>query len=925
MATKKPKAEYITSRGGAANWDAYSEGMRGIYDSLSTAEEPAEQARGIFRGVADTGLALGRGAVQGVRMLTDLAGADNAVSGGLRSVEEFIGGLRSAQAKRDEQEIAAILKAAEGQGILEEVLAGLKAMAVAPVSQTASMAGTMIPTLMAGGGMGLAARALPKAAQAASVYGGMVGTGTAQGVGETKGQIYDSVLQAAKSAGKSDAEAMQLAAEAQSYTGPNAGQLATGGMMGALAGSPLPGSIEGLLAREVLKKSASKAPMSMPARVGVGAAMESIPEGLQEGQQQLAGNLAIQRAGLPMEDPWAGVVGSATMAAASALPLGAAGGFRAPQQATPTPDEVRSEKVPERGPFTRAQNAAVEEAAQKVEPAADQAAVAEMMAAEQMRAQAEPTIDVGGSAGHGSAGPDTPSVDPASARAQREADRPPEPTGDILPGDITTKAGKPFTSMPMAMRALQRAGGEATHELARVTGGLVIRPKTNLADQQDEVAAAPEPEAVVGRSEVDAAPDLAAAAPEDQPAEPVAPESGIEPELGMAQEVGGEARVVQVGGKEYTLTPEQATEWDRVGMDFKTKFDNAKAKYETRKKQAPTDNPDMGLRSAKEQYDAESKGLGMQLSAERRRIVGAQTAKEKAGAEKDAAKIRIGDRVQTPKGIGTVDGSAFGKVRVKLDAGATESFQRAQVQKSQDRAGPPAAGPADERAAPATSESVEKKPTLLDKMTEEAGGPLTFGDIKRIDAEQGAANEDESGIQTREAIGEWASGEYEQREKWLEAAGWHRGSEKFKQMLDKAWIAMTPGQQARIASAIKEWSKRRFDPPKPDAVDQQDAPPQAPVTALATTEGTETPAGGAPEETNKSLLADGEQAKSGDVDQAPKRPPKGFRKKVRVKTEVFNEGTGAFEIRDTDADTALESLDADISALEALLSCIQKG
>lgn len=53
-----------------------------------------------------------------------------------------------------------------------------------------------------------------------------------------------------------------------------------------------------------------------------------------------------------------------------------------------------------------------------------------------------------------------------------------------------------------------------------------------------------------------------------------------------------------------------------------------------------------------------------------------------------------------------------------------------------------------------------------------------------------------------------------------------------------------------------------------------------------------------------------------------KRPPKSFRKKVKVTTDAFVEESGKFEQRETDADAALTALDEDIAELEAFRRCI---
>lgn len=233
-----------------------------------------------------------------------------------------------------------------------------------------------------------------------------------------------------------------------------------------------------------------------------------------------------------------------------------------------------------------------------------------------------------------------PLIDPV---AQREADRPPEPTEPVQPTDVLNSQGKPFTTMPGAMRAMK--GREATHDIVRVVGGLVLRPKPGAAPAD---AAGPVPA------------DSGRAAPAPAPAAPPAPE------LDMGQPPA--PRTVTVNEKTVALTPEQAAEWDRVGAEFKEKFDQAQATFE-RTRRAPRDpnaDPDIGARTAQEQLDATRKRLGMELSAARRRIAGALTPKEQAAADADAARVRPGDTVKTPQGTGTVVANVFGKVKVQI-------------------------------------------------------------------------------------------------------------------------------------------------------------------------------------------------------------------------------------------------------------------
>ncbi|MBA3622934.1 MAG: GNAT family N-acetyltransferase [Methylibium sp.] len=113
--------------------------------------------------------------------------------------------------------------------------------------------------------------------------------------------------------------------------------------------------------------------------------------------------------------------------------------------------------------------------------------------------------------------PDLQSTQPMVARpelldafAQREADRPAEPTGEMLPEDILNAAGGPFLNMGAAMRA-QKAAGEG-HDIVRVAGGLVVRPiKTEAPDGGMAVPPSVGPAASggAGRAELPRSADLA--------------------------------------------------------------------------------------------------------------------------------------------------------------------------------------------------------------------------------------------------------------------------------------------------------------------------------------------------------------------------------------------------------------------------------
>lgn len=983
----KKKRTSIPLNDGGIDWNSPVGAPEPLNPAPVAEPAPAAEQPGLMRRlVGDTAASVARGTVQGVRMLTDLGGADNAVSTGLRSVEDYIGSLQSATAKADQQEIARILGEAEGKGILDQVVAGAKAFGVAPLQTTAQALGTSVPTLATALIPGVGAGAV----MARTAAG--LGLGAAQGVGGVKSSIYDDVKQAALKAGAAPDEAERRAAWAQSYNGPNAAQIALGAGLGAWAGRS---GIEGALDR--LVHGSSKAAPGMLARVGLGAVAEGIPEAAQGGQEKYATNTALTNAGFPT-DPMSGVVANATMEGLAGHAMGGLAGIPKPG------DQLRKDKLPEAGPMTRALNAAVEAAAQKADAgapvptdptapaptsnAAAQAGVTAMLDEERRKveqAAAEQALfdrTYPGAATAAQAAPDAT----AAARAQREADRPPEPTGEPQEGDILNAKGKPFLSMDTAMRRLAQAGGEATHELVRVRGGLVVRPKAGAAaapapaeEAAAPAAAAPETAAapegsqeddpllaqaidivrqtgrgsaslvqrhlrigynrvqrlleameragIVGPMKTDGQRDVLAPAsqtttketpdavdadgtagqrpddarggdgtggvPDRGPADvldgaaspagqgmagtgaagdaaqrpgaltpgstftlddktwtlkdrtdkvltvddgegqtkkvptsgklgqriiaalggpgtaapapaaeakgatdgerqegrqglQVAPLQGagetpasgarelragptdIDPnkeavrehleagkaikrltiredgnglyvgtsidanthfqitltagerkarqraladleladtadERNAAQAAEEDAlrpaierairqpsaatnaqptpapaqqqaidavepapKTVTVNGERVALTPEQAAEWDKTEAEFKAKFDSAKQDFERATKNGKPDDPDVGYRNPQEQYDATRKALGMQLSAERRRIAGKQTPKERAAADQLAARVRKGDIVQTPEGTGEVTGMAFGKVRVQI-------------------------------------------------------------------------------------------------------------------------------------------------------------------------------------------------------------------------------------------------------------------
>jgi hypothetical protein len=282
--------------------------------SFEEAFKPLEEEKedeSIFRSIADVPLSFGRGAVQGVRFLADTFGADNPVSNALRSTEGYIGDLMSAGAKRDAKEISRIMKEAEDKGVGAQLLAALKALTVAPVDLVTQALGTAAPTIL-GGIAGLAVKGGLKAgATAAQIASGSklagqigAGVGGAMGAGVVKSTIYDVVYEEVLKKTKSEEIAKAKAQEAQSYTGDNWDSILGGTALGTIAG--ITGIEKNIVGRLSAKKAAQEAGEKAAAEVvkttakksiaGAGA-REAIPEAAQAGQEQLAGNIALQREG----------------------------------------------------------------------------------------------------------------------------------------------------------------------------------------------------------------------------------------------------------------------------------------------------------------------------------------------------------------------------------------------------------------------------------------------------------------------------------------------------------------------------------------------------------------------------------------------------------------------------------------------------
>ena len=290
---------------------------------------------GMLRAAADIPVQVGRGIATGVKALSDVFGADNPVSKAASGVEDYLGGLLSAQAKNDQTEIARIMKEAQDKGVGDQVTAAVKAFATAPVDMLSQALGTAVPVI-AGGLAGSVARL---GAMGVGAIG--TGVGAAMGAGTIKGQIYDAVKQELLANKVPEAEAEKRAQEAQAYGGKNLDQILMGAGIGAAeAAFGAERILTGLLRKGAVKPSALPAKYRIP----TAAATEAVPEMAQAAQEQVAQNIALQREGYDVPT-MRGVVGQAALEGIAGMGLGAITG--AVQRTVPEAKVTKEAKTPE--------------------------------------------------------------------------------------------------------------------------------------------------------------------------------------------------------------------------------------------------------------------------------------------------------------------------------------------------------------------------------------------------------------------------------------------------------------------------------------------------------------------------------------------------------------------------------------------------
>lgn len=332
------------------------------------------EGSGFWRQALDLPVSALGGTVTGLKGMTDLFGANNPVSQELASYQQFYNQSLSPEGQADQQEVARIMQEAQDKGMWEQIKAGGRAFAVAPLDTAAQSLGTMAPIVATG----LAGRAVGLGAK--GVQAVQAGAGAGMNTGIVKDSIYQDTKNFLLQSGKSEEEADRVALEAQSYGGQNMDQLLLAAGIG--AADALFG------AEKILGNAISKTGKEVTGGVIVNAlktgVSEAIPEAAQGGQEAMAPNIALQREGYAVPT-MRGVFAQGTMEGlagfAAGAPVGAAEGMapnmddrnqptmQVGQQPAPFTPPPAADTVEIQETFGDATTAAAETAQEQVAPA----------------------------------------------------------------------------------------------------------------------------------------------------------------------------------------------------------------------------------------------------------------------------------------------------------------------------------------------------------------------------------------------------------------------------------------------------------------------------------------------------------------------------------------------------------------------------
>lgn len=313
----------------------------GIDPTTLGMEEPKESFAGL-RAAADIPIGFAKGVATGIRGISEGLGANNEFAQNVKGVEDFLGELLSAQYHKDAAAQQKILAEARDKGVLANLQASWEYLKVAPVDTIVNLAGTSAPYIIG------------------ALYGGPVAAGALGalgGMGAVKGQIYDAVKEELTASTNLTPEQIEERAQkAQETGGQNLDQILLGGGIGVAAGtlgiergaakliaSKILGRVgakqteeelAALTAKKVAETGAKKGYVEVggdrfATRFAKGAAAEAVPEAIQEGQEPLAANIALQREGFnvpTMEGVTQSAVLGGTLGAVMGGPLEAVAG-----------------------------------------------------------------------------------------------------------------------------------------------------------------------------------------------------------------------------------------------------------------------------------------------------------------------------------------------------------------------------------------------------------------------------------------------------------------------------------------------------------------------------------------------------------------------------------------------------------------------
>ena len=262
----------------------------------------------------DLALSLGQGVGGGAQAMTDIVGANNAVSKGLSGLQQAAGETMTPERQAEIRRRQEIKKKAEGN-TWEEVKATLGGFAEAPLQTLAQGVGSMAPMI--------AATALVPEAVIPAVIARLTAFGVApavaktvasslpastvgaiMGVGGQKGQDYETVKRELKERNVPEEEAERLAQKAAEYSFTNAPRQIAGGAAGALEGAL---GVESLIGRAGKKLPKTEGPpKNMPEptwsqAIGKNVLEEAAPEAIQSAVGTAGTNVALTQAGVPTD------------------------------------------------------------------------------------------------------------------------------------------------------------------------------------------------------------------------------------------------------------------------------------------------------------------------------------------------------------------------------------------------------------------------------------------------------------------------------------------------------------------------------------------------------------------------------------------------------------------------------------------------